>query len=47
MEGSDTYLEEFISSVELLPNNIRRDFELVRELDREAFELEKDGIPEI
>jgi hypothetical protein len=42
MEGSDTYLEEFISSVELLPNNIRRDFELVRELDREAFELEKE-----
>ncbi len=40
MDGSEiTYLEEFISSVELLPNNIRRDFELVRDLDREAFDL--------
>eukprot|EP00605_Chrysophyceae_sp_TOSAG23-4_P001075 GSChrysophyteH1.ASY1.ANO1.1180.1 assembled CDS len=36
-----TYLEEFISSVQLLPNNTRRDFELMRDLDREATELQK------
>ena len=40
--GEGTYLEEFISSVELLPNDFRRDFELMRELDREALELERE-----
>jgi hypothetical protein len=39
--GDTTYLGEFINSVELLPNNTRRDFELMRDLDREALELQK------
>jgi hypothetical protein len=40
MEGQDTntFLEEFISSTELLPTEIRRNFELMRELDRDATE---------
>lgn len=37
-----TYLEDFVSSVELLPNDIRRDFDLMRDLDREAHELERE-----
>jgi hypothetical protein len=35
MEGS-TFLEDFLSATELLPNDIRRDFELMRELDRDS-----------
>jgi hypothetical protein len=35
MEGS-TFLEDFLSATELLPNDIRRDFELIRELDRDS-----------
>ena len=31
-EGS-TYLEDFLNAVELLPNDMRRDFELLKELD--------------
>jgi hypothetical protein len=38
-EAEGTYLDDYIASVELLPNDIRRDFELVRDLDREAIEL--------
>lgn len=30
-----TYLEDFFQSVELLPNDVRRDFELMREHDKE------------
>lgn len=33
-----THLEDFLLSVELLPNDIRRDFELMRELDRESLD---------
>ena len=38
-EAESTYLDDFLAAVELLPNDIRRDFELVRDLDREAIEL--------
>ena len=34
-----TYLEDFLQSVELLPNDVRRDFELMREHDRECCEM--------
>ena len=34
-----TYLEEFIQTVELLPNDIRRDFELMRVLDKDCIEM--------
>lgn len=37
-----TYLEEFLNSVELLPNDVRRDFELMRDLDRESVELARE-----
>lgn len=37
-----TYLEEFLGSVELLPNDVRRDFELMRDLDRESVELARE-----
>lgn len=30
MEEGGTYLEDFLISLELLPNDVRRDFELVR-----------------
>ena len=30
--GDGTYLEDFISSMEMLPNDVRRDFELVCDL---------------
>lgn len=39
-----TYYESFLASVELLPNDIRRDFELMKELDREANEFNKELI---
>lgn len=29
MEDGNTYLEEFLLSLEMIPNDIRRDFELV------------------
>ena len=38
MEEGGTYLEDFLQSVELLPNDIRRDFELMRVLDKECCE---------
>jgi len=41
MEYEGTFLEEFLHSLELIPNDVRRDFELIRELDRETTELEK------
>lgn len=37
-----TYYDNFLSSIELLPNDIRRDFELMKELDRESIELNKE-----
>ena len=37
-QESSTYLEEFISSTEILPNDIRRNFELIRELDKDSSE---------
>eukprot|EP01041_Mallomonas_annulata_P012897 gene12897-27210_t len=33
-----TFLEEFLQSIELLPNDVRRNFELMRELDRDSIE---------
>jgi hypothetical protein len=37
-QDSATFLEEFISSSELLPTEVRRNFELIRELDRDVTE---------
>jgi hypothetical protein len=39
MEEGGTYLEDFLLSMESLPNPMRRDCELMRELDREVSEL--------
>ena len=39
VDAEGTYLDDYIASVESLPNDIRRDFELVRDLDREAIDL--------
>jgi hypothetical protein len=35
-EDGTTFLEEFITSTELLPNDIRRNSELMRELDKDS-----------
>ena len=35
-EDGGTFLEEFINSTELLPNDIRRNSELMRELDKDS-----------
>jgi hypothetical protein len=40
-QDSSTFLEEFISSSELLPTEVRRNFELMRELDRDAIEANR------
>lgn len=37
-EDGGTFLEDFINSTELLPNDIRRNSELIRELDKDATE---------
>lgn len=37
-----TYLEEFLLSLELLPNDVRRDCELMREHDKESIEIIKE-----
>lgn len=42
MNEDTTYLEDFLQSVELLPNDARRDFELMREQDKESIELTKE-----
>ena len=42
MDEGGTYLEDFLQSVELLPNDIRRDFELMRALDKECSEATAD-----
>lgn len=39
-----TYYENFLSAVELLPNDMRRDFELMKELDRESMDFNRDLI---
>ena len=41
-QDGGTYLEDFVISVELLPNDIRRNFELMRELDRDASEISRE-----
>ena len=41
---SDTFLESFLDSIELLPNDVRRDFELMKELDRDAIEANRELI---
>lgn len=38
-QDTNTFLEEFISSSELLPTEVRRNFELMRELDRDVTEI--------
>lgn len=40
-QDSNTFLEEFISSSELLPTEVRRNFELMREFDRDTTELSR------
>jgi len=42
MDGDGTYLEDFISSLELLPNNSRRDFDLMRDLHKDSLELQQE-----
>ena len=37
-QESSTFLEDFVNSTELLPNDVRRNFELMRELDRDGSE---------
>jgi seryl-tRNA synthetase len=37
-----TYLEDFVLSLEMLPNQFRRDLELLKELDRETYDLSKE-----
>ena len=37
-----TYLEEFLLSIEGMPNDVRRDFELMRDLDRETLDLNRE-----
>jgi len=39
-----TYLEQFMDSIELLPNDVRRDFELMKELDRDAIDANRELI---
>lgn len=41
-QDGSTFLEDFIQSTELLPNDVRRNFELMRELDRDGIESSKD-----
>jgi hypothetical protein len=41
MEES-TFLEEFVQAIELLPNDVRRNFELIRELDRDSGEMARE-----
>lgn len=40
-EDGGNYLEDFLTSIEMIPNDVRRDFELIRELDRQATELKE------
>lgn len=42
MEEGGTFLEDFLQSIELLPNDIRRNFDLMRELDRDSIEVIRD-----
>lgn len=37
-----TYLEDFLATLEMIPNAVRRDCELIRELDREMIEISKE-----
>jgi hypothetical protein len=41
-DSNSTYLEDFLQSLENLPNSFRRECELMKELDREVFELSND-----
>jgi hypothetical protein len=42
MDDGTTYHENFLLSVEFLPNDIRRDFELIKDLDRESIDITKE-----
>jgi hypothetical protein len=44
MDGqeSGTFLEDFIQSIELLPNDVRRNFGLMKELDRDATDIARE-----
>jgi len=37
-----TFLEDFLQSIELLPNDVRRNFDLMRELDRDSGDAIRD-----
>lgn len=39
MDESGNFLEDFLASLETVPNDMRRNFELMRELDRQSQEL--------
>lgn len=39
-----TFLEEFIQSIETVPNDVRRNFELIRELDRDSADMALDCV---
>ena len=41
MEDS-TYLEDFLTSIEFLPNDLRRDFELMREYDKDSVDISRE-----
>jgi hypothetical protein len=41
-ESNGTYLEDFLSSIEFVPNDIRGNFELIRELDKEVTGLQQE-----
>lgn len=39
MDEQGNFLEDFLTSLETVPNDMRRNFELIRELDRQSQEL--------
>eukprot|EP01031_Cornospumella_fuschlensis_P037638 gene37638-45723_t len=41
-DNSGTYLEDFLLSLEIIPNHFRRECELLKELDKEVIELSRD-----
>lgn len=39
MDDPGNFLGDFLASIEMIPNDMRRNFELIRELDRQSSEL--------
>ena len=42
MDEQGNFLEDFLTSLEMVPNDMRRNFELIRELDRQSHELSQE-----